>query len=121
MADFGFEFWKRVDGLLEGRSLTTLADSIGMNYATMKNQRSGNRYPKRDDVQRIADYLNTSVNYLMTGEKSVSSEICNEAMYVQQHPEARALIRAIMDDPALLYPISALVTRKAPEEKKEHA
>ena len=120
MADFGFEFWKRVDGLLNGKPLTVMADSIGMNYATMKNQRSGNRYPKREDVSRIAEFLGTSVNFLMTGKEEASS-ISEEAMFVQQHPEARALIRAIMDDPALLYPISALVTRKNPEAKEKEA
>lgn len=121
MADFGYEFWKRIDLEMGDRNLGELAKAIGMNYGTLLNQRSGNRYPKRDDVQRMADYLGTSVNYLMTGEKHVDTKLCDEAEYVQQHPEARALIRAIMEDPALLYPLSALINRNAPERKEMKA
>ncbi len=116
MADFGFEFWQRVDNLLGNRKLTDLAAATGMNYQTLRNQRSELRYPKKDAMDRISEYLGTTPDFLKYGSGIVNrtKQLCEEAQFVQDNPEARALVRAIMDDPSLLYPLSALVGRLAP-------
>ena len=124
MPEFAYNFWSRVDELLEKKraSVKDLAVAIDVSYDVVRQWRSKNRYPKEPIPSVIASWLGVTTEYLLSGNTRVEAfGITDEMKFVRDHQEARALIRAIMDDPALLYPISALVTRKAPEEKKEHA
>lgn len=70
MADFAYEFWKRVDELRYPSSLSEFSKKVGVPYQTLLNQRSECRYPKRDDISKIASALHTSIDYLMTGKKA---------------------------------------------------
>lgn len=64
---FAFDFWNRVDKLKGDIKLTKIAEETGINYQTLRNQRSENRFPKNEDIAKIAKYLNTTDEYLMTG------------------------------------------------------
>ena len=64
---FAYDFWNRVDALKGNVKLSKIAEETGVNYQTLRNQRSENRYPKRDDIAKIAEYLKTTEEYLMTG------------------------------------------------------
>ena len=41
----------------------------GITTATISNWKAGRYTPKQDKLQKIADYFNVSVDYLMTGEE----------------------------------------------------
>ena len=64
MALLGYEFWKRVDELRGDTKLSKLANDLNLNYTTIRNQRSENRYPKNEDISKIARYLGTTEGYL---------------------------------------------------------
>ena len=70
---FAFDFWNRVDKLKGDIKLTKIAEDTGINYQTLRNQRSENRYPKNEDITKIAKYLNTTEEYLMTGTPGTTS------------------------------------------------
>lgn len=102
-----YSFWQRVDQLRGDRTLKEIAEKFGLNYATIKDMRTKDRYPKLDVLVSLADSLGVSLDYLITGnERQLSSP---EARYVEEHPEARALVRAVMRDPALLSALSAVI------------
>ncbi len=67
MAEFAFEFWKRVDELKGKTTITQMCKDLNMKYTRVRDNRSENRYPSKDDIIAIANYLNTSIDYLMTG------------------------------------------------------
>lgn len=111
MAEFGFEFWKRVDELRYPSSLSEFSKKVGVPYQTLLNQRSECRYPKRDDISKIASALHTSIDYLMTGKKTEAEPSCPEAEAVKESPELQALVRAMTKDPKLLQVVAAIIEK----------
>ena len=95
MAEFAFEYWKRVDELLNGMTLKELSDKINLSYATMKDMRSRCRYPKPDTSTKIAQYLNTTVDYLMTGNPPVMQKTVDA-------PELKKIIVTLQENPKLM-------------------
>ena len=75
MALLGYEFWKRVDELRGDIKLSKLANDLDLNYTTIRNQRSENRYPKNEDISKIANYLGTTEGYLISGESGELSKL----------------------------------------------
>ena len=65
-------FWCSVKKLLAENKILQkdFAESIGYNVATLKNQMARNISPDIDTAVKIAKLLNTSVEYLVTGEES---------------------------------------------------
>ena len=65
-------FWCSVKKLLAENKILQkdFAESIGYNVATLKNQMARNISPDIDTAVKIAKILNTSVEYLVTGEES---------------------------------------------------
>lgn len=122
MAEFAFQFWSRVDTLLDSTSLKELASASGISYATLKDMRTRRRYPKQEAARRIADYLGTTVDYLMTGKDSTTEPdggYCAEAQFVQEHPETRVIVRIMMKDLSLVPHLSAVLGAFAQDELKE--
>ena len=121
MPDFAFQFWNRVDALLDSRKMSVkqLAQGIGVSYDVMRQWRSKNRYPKENIPALIAEWLGTTERFLLSGSDE-SSSFCEEARYVQQHIEARQLIRAIMEDPTILPLVSALAEKAVPSLKERN-
>lgn len=118
MAVFAFEFWKRVDELKGDMFLQELAEKAGLNYRTMRNQRSRCTFPKPADMQAIAKVLGTTQEYLMTGLGSPNVTtpkqegtpcFSPEALAVENDDRLKALVRACLRDPRLLDVISAVV------------
>ncbi len=123
---FAFEFWKRVDELKGDMFLQELAEKAGLNYKTMRNQRSNCTFPKSVDMQAIAKVLGTTQEYLMTGlgeQSNTTSDVLlggkagaregaplsPEALAVEKDDRLKALVRACLRDPRLLDIISAVV------------
>lgn len=65
----GYCFWKNVDKVLGQQKLISIAEKAGVNYRTIKNQRSGVRLPSLDDAFKIAKVLGVSLEYLLTGNQ----------------------------------------------------
>ena len=100
------QFWLRVDRLRGEQPLTEIADKFGLNYNTIRDMRTRERYPKLEVCAGLARSLGTSLDYLITGDEARLST--PEARYVDTSPEAQALVRAIMRDPQLLQTLGAL-------------
>ena len=66
------DFYERVKELAKKNnfSLIPLLDSLNINYETYKSAKRFNNLPRADEAIRIAKALNTSVEYLVTGEQS---------------------------------------------------
>lgn len=63
-------FWLRIDTLRGNKSLKEIAKECNLNYDTLRNKRSGEKpvYPNLVDGVVLAEALNTSARFLLTGE-----------------------------------------------------
>lgn len=104
------EFWKRVDKLQieHDKSTRELASEIGVSYDVIRQQKYREQSPKAEVIVDIAECLHTTTDYLLLGK--VAHGLTAEARYVEDHPEARALVSQIMEDPALLSALAAVIT-----------
>ena len=66
------DFWLRVKAKLEYQGLTQreLAARIDVSYNTLQSWINRNRLPNAEQAVRVADVLNTSVEFLVTGRRS---------------------------------------------------
>ena len=69
-----------------------VSKATGINRSTFSDWKSGRSTPKRDKLQKIADYFHVSIDYLMTGE--------HESGYYT-NPEAAKIAQQVYDDPDL--------------------
>jgi transcriptional regulator with XRE-family HTH domain len=71
------DFYERVKYLVKEKnfSLIPFLESIGINYGTYKAQRRYNNLPRADEAVKIAKALNTTVEYLVTGENQQQNPI----------------------------------------------
>lgn len=71
----GEDFWQRVKALIKSQNTTQewVAKSADVSFSNLKQQIFHNRIPVADEAVRIAKALNTSVEYLVTGEESDSA------------------------------------------------
>lgn len=111
MAEFAYEFWKRVDELKGSVTVTQMCKDLNIKYTRIRDNRSENRYPSKNDMIAIADYLHTSIDYLMTGKKAEAEPSCPEAEAVKESPELQALVRAMTKDPKLLQVVAAIIEK----------
>lgn len=110
-----YAFWNRVDKV-SSLSSKELSLKLEINYRTMLDMRSRCRFPSIENIIRISDILNVSIDWLLTGEEHKQTE---EALYVEQNPDARLLIRAIMKNPAILPLVSTLLKTEVDVQNKE--
>ena len=69
--EYGYSFWKRVDGLRAALDLQLkeLSESVTVSYGTLKAQRSTNTLPKTLQILEIAETLGTTAEFLVTGKE----------------------------------------------------
>lgn len=67
-----FIFWKNFDAASRKRTLISIVERAGLNYKTIKNQRSGLRLPGLEDAYALAKVLDVSLEYLLTGEEDTT-------------------------------------------------
>lgn len=71
--------------------------ATGITKSTFSDWKSGRSKPKQDKLQRIADFLEVSVDYLMTGEEKegdkyyLNDETAQVAQEIFENKELRAL------------------------------
>lgn len=65
------EFYENVKKLakLQNLQIIPFLESLGINYSTYKGYKQCNNLPRADEAVKIAKALNTSVEYLVTGEE----------------------------------------------------
>lgn len=108
-------FWKRVDVFRNGKSLRDLADEIGLNYTTLINQRSKNRYPSRTDMMKIAHVLGTTLDELLSDTSSMY-KITPEMDYVRRNKRAEWIIDKCMESDRMLAVLYSFVECLSKEE-----
>lgn len=60
----------------------------GLTTATISNWKAGRYMPKADKMQRIADYFNVSMEYLLTGEAKLSHKTLNPTNELHENIKA---------------------------------
>ena len=114
-----YNFWCRVDELRGKTTLSELSSIMGVKEQSLRTMRSRCNIPKAVATQKLADYLHTTVDYLMTGiHIRPVDNLCPEARYVQESPEARLLVSQVMKDPALLSALAAVIESTRKEKVK---
>lgn len=95
-------FWDNVCGILDrtGRETQWLRRHLGVSQSTMSTWRSTDRIPKLPVVLEIARLLETTVEYLMTGEERdpyedldpLTRQVCHAVMALSEHEKTEVLI-----------------------------
>ena len=64
-------FWARVDYLLKlkRKSLTDLCNDCGIGYSAVNSQRTRGSLPKIGQIYAMAQYLGTSIEFLLSGKE----------------------------------------------------
>lgn len=101
--------WGRIDKILDakGISLTDLCEGTGLNYKSIKSQRSRIDLSKLDDAVKIARFLNVSIDFIATGEEAEA--FSEEAILVEHDDKLKAVVRACERNPHLLEVIAVTV------------
>lgn len=109
--------WERVEELMKeyGLRIVDIAKGCGISYSTLTDWKMGRYTPKRDKIEKIAEYLNVSPAYIM-GKTDVKYSGKKEDMVVQQpDDEIRKTITETMES------ISDLVYEKMVQDHPEWA
>jgi len=71
------QFWRNVKEELEYNLITQkeLAEKTGISYNTLQSWITKNRLPDAEQALKIANELNTSIEYLLTGKISDKQEL----------------------------------------------
>lgn len=83
------EIWNRINTLIKSQGLTqsSLSDKCGFNQRRIQNLSAANRLPDAIEITLIAKALNTTVEYLVTGERTSDAKL----------QEVKKLLTAIAD------------------------
>ena len=76
MESKAYLFWNRVDSLNKGETLLDMCRRVGLDYNRVKHNRSDCRVPKSEDLILLAEGLNSSIDFLLTGK--------NQPMYPER-------------------------------------
>lgn len=106
--EYILKFWKRIDTLTNSKGVTLkeLCQRAEINYGSMRRQRTLVIYPGVSELISIAKNLNTSLDYLLTGENT--STLSEEAQAVERDDKLRLLVNTLMHDPHLLEVVSTV-------------
>lgn len=88
MVKRGYDFWNQIDAINNYSTLKELAEAASVNYVRMRNQRSDNRIPGAEDLYGLAQALNVSMEYLLTGE--------TPSTYTPRTPQVKAIFDGIL-------------------------
>ena len=77
-----------------------VSKATGISTSTLTDWKKGRSIPKQDKMQKIADYFNVSVNYLMTGKEKAGGETYyfnEETKKIAQKVFENKSLRMLMD------------------------
>lgn len=94
-----YEIFER---LCEAKGLTPykVSKATGIPTATLSNWKAGRYTPKQDKLQKIADFLGVSLEYLMTGEDKADEKryyLNDETALIAQNIFENKELRALFD------------------------
>lgn len=92
----------------KGLKNADVARAADVSNMTLSDWKRGKTTPKTDTMQKIANYLGTTVEYLLTGEEKSPNEL----------PDQSELWKKIRHDEALLSALEKYM--KLSDKKKEH-
>jgi len=94
---------------LKGVSDYQVAKATGINRSMFSDWKSGRSTPKRDRIEKIAEYFGVSPEYIITGEsKGVQTDVQAPSYYIDA--ETRALAQELHDNPELSVMLDAYKT-----------
>lgn len=84
--DLMLDFWRNVKDKLEYEMITQkdLAEKIKISYNTLQSWITKDRLPDAEQAVKIAEYLNTTVEYLVTGNQKKESKNTRVIMLLNQ-------------------------------------
>ena len=91
--------WKYVEKILakKGLRIVDLQRGTGIPYSTFTDWKAGRYTPKADKLQKIADFLGVSMEYLNTGKHQELSSSSGKTYHFSD--ETAALAQDLFDDP----------------------
>ena len=98
------EFWIRAEGLRKSRNLTRkeLSKKIAVSPKTVDNWVARNIIPAGDKCLSISSILDTSIEYLLTGNELALPDDCHVSMHRQS---SKRITLQKNEDPTFLVPI----------------
>lgn len=104
-----------------------ISKETGVTQTTLSNWKNGKSTPSTENMQKIADYFNVSIDYLMTGEENeggekyyLNEETAEMAQKIFENKELRALFDVQSDmqpeDLKALHDMAIALKRKEQRE-----
>lgn len=97
--------YDRFDALCKSRNVTPyqVSKATGVSTATISSWKVGRYTPKRDKMQKLADYFGVSVDYFLYDEMNTSDDSDHTSAQSVHYtdPEAAQIAQAVFDDPNL--------------------
>ena len=93
------EFWDRMDTAVKSKGLTyvTLAFQCDISLPKLYNNRSRHRYPNTNDLIRISQSLDVSLDWLIFGKEGNSNLSESEIQSVHDYLNAPKAVKDIVD------------------------
>lgn len=94
------QFWKNVKDELEYNLMSQkeLSESINLSYNTLQSWITKDRLPDAENAVKIAKKLNTTVEYLVTGEKIRIQNENNRKIILSLKKEMDSLLDKYMEE-----------------------
>ena len=78
----------------------TVAKATGINQSTFTDWRTGRSVPKKEKLQKIADYFGVTLDYLMTGQEQnapyyLNNETRDIAQFLFENPNYKVMFDAV--------------------------
>lgn len=83
----------------KGVSDYQVSKDTGVNRSTFSDWKSGRSVPKRDKLQKIADYFNVTVEYLQTGKDAEKESTSGQKYYFDDETAKKA--QKLSENPSL--------------------
>lgn len=94
------QFWKNVKDELEYNLMSQkeLSESINLSYNTLQSWITKDRLPDAENAVKIAKKLNTTVEYLVTGEKTKIQNNDNRKIVLNLKKEMNSLLDKYIEE-----------------------
>ena len=94
--------YKFYESVLKEKGLknSDVVKATGISHSTLTDWKKGRYVPKADKLQKLADFLGVSVEYLMTGEQKdyyINPDTAKVAQEIFENKELRLLFDAARD------------------------
>ena len=107
----------------KGLKDSNVASGTGIGKSTFSDWKSGRSQPKQDKLQKIADFLGVSLEYLTTGKEKEWKPTFTEKDERDVQKELEKTLNALQNDTGLMFDGEVLddETRELLEASLEHA